>query len=124
MFTSLLAWFRRTRMPGPVRHVVLRDERTPRDLRHLDASYSGDGDLVIEGQDLGDSVEAAFGYREYEWTWTIARADLPKLAQALDSPPDVLLAFGERFRGPAAAGLSTFLEEHGIPYKGWSRIGD
>lgn len=103
---------------------VLRDERTDGDMRYLGVTWSRDGDLVIEGQDLGDRVEAAFGYREYEWIWTIGRADLPRLAEALGTRGNLLAALEARFQGPAAAHLGTFLQEEKIPYRSWSRIGD
>lgn len=104
--------------------VVLRNERSPGNLRHLSARYSSDGDLVIEGQDLGDAVRTAFGYQEYEWVWTIARTELPKLAEALGSGSNPLSALGRRFSGPAAAGLGEFLDDQRIVCTKWSRVGD
>jgi hypothetical protein len=124
MLNSILALLGVAPKPKEQAHVILRNERTEGDLRYLGASYSSNGDLVIEGQDLGNTVEAAFGYREYEWTWTIARPDLPTLAEALDTKSNLLGALESRFRGPAAAHLATFLQENEIPYKSWSRIGD
>lgn len=111
-------------MPSERIRAVLRDERTEGDVRYLGASYSTEGYLVIEGQDIGDGVEAAFGCREYEWTWTIARADLPKLLAALDAESNLLNALEIRFRGRAAAELGPFLKENDVPYESWSRIGD
>ncbi|CAN7154370.1 hypothetical protein [Polaromonas sp. LjRoot131] len=124
MFNAFLALLRRALRPTAQTRAILRDERSEGNLRYLGATYSSDGNLVIEGQDLGDAVEAAFGYREYEWTWTIARTDLPKLAAALDTSADLMAALESRFEGPAAAGLAAFLQEHRIPYESWSRIGD
>jgi hypothetical protein len=111
-------------MPKEAIRAILRDEKTDGDMRYLGVRYSSDGDLVIEGQDLGDAVEVAFGYHEYEWTWTVARSDLPKLAEALGASSSLLVAIENRFRGPAAAHLATFLKENDIPYTSWSRIGD
>lgn len=104
--------------------VILRDERTEGDLRYLDASYSHTGDLVIEGQDIGNAVESVFGFREYEWTWTIARINLPKLAEALGAKANLLSALESKFRGPPASHLGSFLKENEIPFEAWSRIGD
>jgi len=104
--------------------VVLRDERTQGDSRFLGASYSDAGDLVIEGQDLGNTVGGILGAREYEWTWTIACQDLPALGRALKTKANLLEALRIRFNGPAAAHLDVFLRESEIPYKIWSRIGD
>ena len=124
MFNTLLARLSKALGPKAQTRAILRDERSEGDLRYLGATYSSEGNLVIEGQDLGNTVEAAFGYREYEWTWTIARADLPKLAAALDTSTDLMAALENRFSGPAAAQLAAFLQEHNIPHTGWSRIGD
>lgn len=104
--------------------VILRDEQTKGDSRYLSASYSINGDLKIEGQDLGRAVKGVFGCSEYEWAWTIARPNLPKLAEALDAKSNLLGALKGRFSGPAAANLATFLEENEIPYESWSRVGD
>lgn len=124
MFNTLLARLRKALGPKAQTRAILRNERAEGDLRYLGATYSSEGNLVIEGQDLGNAVEAAFGYREYEWTWVIACADLPKLAAALDTRTDLMAALEHRFSGPAAAQLAAFLQEHNIPHTGWSRIGD
>lgn len=124
MLNTLLARLRKALRPKAQTRAILRNERAEGDLRYLGATYSSEGNLVIEGQDLGNAVEAAFGYREYEWAWTIARADLPKLAAALDTRTDLMAALEHRFSGPAAAQLAAFLQEHNIPHTGWSRIGD
>ena len=104
--------------------VVLRDESTSEDTRHLSASYSESGDLVIEGQDFGAGVEDAFGYREYEWAWTIKEPDLAALSAALSDGSNLLDALARRFSGPNAAFLFMFLTENKIPFEKWSRIGD
>ena len=104
--------------------VVLREERSKTDIRHLSAGYAANGDLRIEGQDLGDGVQRIFGYREYEWGWTIWAADLPKLAEALGVTSDVLKALAASYSGDNAANLGAFLEDHGVPFETWSRIGD
>ena len=40
--------------------------------RYLDASIKPNGNLVIEGQDLGPAVDEFFGVTEYVWNRTIA----------------------------------------------------
>jgi hypothetical protein len=108
-----------------IQSVVLRNTRDPEEgSRHLQASMTAVGDLVIEGQDLGDSVERALGVREYEWIWTVRAPHVPVLASALGGPGDVLSALEERFRGENAAGLKSFLDSQGIPHEVWSRMGD
>ena len=64
-------------------HVVLRRVKDADGSRLLEASLTVDGDLLIEGWDLGDGVERIFGVREYEWAWTIRAANLPALLSAL-----------------------------------------
>jgi len=107
-----------------LRSVVLRNERTERGVRYLGAKYAENGDLLIEGQDIGDEVKSIFGYIEYEWSWTIKSADLPKLASALGVNSNLLGALKERYSGKAAAELGKFLKENEIPHTFWNRIGD
>lgn len=104
--------------------VVLRDIREPRDTRYLTATVTDKGDVVFEGQDLGDGVERVFGVREYEWIWTVRVSDVPKLTAALGGPADVLLALEAQFSGDNAAGLKSFLDAHEVPHETWSRLGD
>lgn len=110
------------------REVVLRSVRDGRDVRHLSASITAAGDLLIEGQDLGPGVEAFFGagMTEYEWTRTVGRADLPALLASLGATPgeDVLDVLARRFSGDDAAGLDAALERSGVPVARWSRTGD
>ena len=103
--------------------VTLRDTQDADGVRRLTAALRG-GDLVIEGWDHGEGVERVFGYREYEWVWTVKAEDVPRLREALGDPPDLTSALRGRFSGGAAAELGPFLDSRGIPYETWSRIGD
>jgi len=107
-----------------LRSAVLRDERTPGDVRHLSVRYASNGDLRIEGQDVGQSVESFFGSREYEWSWTVARSKHPKFLKALGVSGDLIAALKARFSGDDAAELEGFLKSHRIPFSVWSRVGD
>jgi hypothetical protein len=104
--------------------VILRNEKQKNDSRYLVASYTDGGDLTIKGQDLGDSVQSAFGCQEYEWVWTIRESTLPSLKQALGNPDDILKSLELKFSNNNAAKLITFLIENKIVYETWSRIGD
>lgn len=108
------------------RSVTLRDVRDEQGIRFLGASFAADGTLMIEGHDIGDGVEQFFGpgNREYEWAWTIPAQHLPQLATALGAGDDLLAALAARFSNEHAAGLQPFLDEQGIPYDFWSRVGD
>ena len=110
-----------------MKRVVLRDVHDEDGVRHLEARLTDAGDLVIEGQDLGDGVERFYGagIREYEWAWTIRRTHLDLLARALQT--EVALVLGElekRFSHPNCPALEAFLNTHGIPMERWSRLGD
>jgi hypothetical protein len=108
-----------------VNYMTLRDARDEDGRRQLSASLKGDGTLLIEGQDLGPGVERFFGpgQTEYEWAWIIQPPGVRALQLALASD-DVLAALRDRFSGDAAAGLQRFLEDNGIPYEPWSRVGE
>jgi hypothetical protein len=59
------------------------------DLRSfLDAGINEDGDLVLQGQDLGEFVEAAMGTDEYEYAKTYAKSTFPAILEALGEPAD------------------------------------
>ena len=109
------------------RTVTLRNERYEHNAYHLRARLGDDGSLVIEGQDLGATAEEFWGSREYEWTITVKPAALPRLVTALggtpgeDDPLDLLAA---RFREDERHATRTFLEEAGVPFDFWSRVGD
>lgn len=109
-----------------MRYVVLRDLSDARDRRYLAAELTSEGDLLMQGQDLGDGVEAVFGegFREYEWAWTVRAAHVPKLLEALGAGGPVLAVLEHRFSGEKAAGLKQFLDDHEIPHESWSRMGD
>ena len=109
------------------RDMVLVDEVRGADRRHVSARIDAQGRLVVEGQDLGPQVSGFWGddITEYEWSWTIAREDLPVLAEALEtSLEDLLPALAARFRGAALAGLQPFFAAAGVRVESWSRLGD
>lgn len=110
------------------RRVTLRSIRDSEGTRYLSASLNANGDLVIDGQDLGPGVEAFFGpgIREYEWARTVRRPHVPTLLAALGGPPgeDILVVLARRFSGDAAAGLDQAIAAAGVPVEHWSRTGD
>ena len=104
--------------------IVLREERTTGDCRFLGAEIKGNGDLVFEGQDVGSGVEGVFGFREYEWYWTVKELDIPKLKNAIGRDGDILELLKEQFSDENAAGLFEFMKENNVPFESWSRTGD
>jgi len=66
-----------------------------------------------------------FDLSEYEWATTVRPEDQRALLDALNAAGEpVLDAVAARFRGPAAHGFRSYLDDHGIAYEFWSRIGD
>jgi hypothetical protein len=111
------------------RVVDLRQESAGGDSRYLSLRLGANGDLRIEGQDLGPSVGECWGssrFSEYEWAITIKAADVPAYVRCLGGTPadDVLELVHACFdRNPECVGVG-FLEKHGIPNEFWSRVGD
>ncbi|MEI7814935.1 MAG: hypothetical protein WCJ13_09100 [Coriobacteriia bacterium] len=110
----------------PTRSVTLQSDRSEHDRHRTWASLHADGGLTIEGQDLGSGVEEFWGAgnTEYEWAESIQSQDVAKLVTALGHSDDVLEALAKRFSDDPYFRLQRFLDEHGIPHKFWSRIGD
>lgn len=104
--------------------VVLRDERTSSMSRRLSARLTADGDLIVDGQDLGAPVRSYFGANEYEWSWTIRKQHLRALLAALGANSDVLAALKARFAPDRGDEIGTFLKDNAIPCEFWSRVGD
>ena len=104
----------------------LRDTHDEGGSRHLSASLKDDGTLLIEGQDIGPGVEEFFGsgLTEYEWAWLIRPPGVKTLKLALACDDDVLTALRDRFSGDTAADLQPFLDDNGVRYEPWSRVGD
>lgn len=104
--------------------IILREERTKDDYRYLEAKINKDGDLVFEGQDLGEGVKSYYGCIEYEWIWTIKAEHLPLLEKAMGKTGNILKNIELEFGGHKATNLYTFLKENNVPFEVWSRIGD
>lgn len=106
--------------------ITLRNVQDKLGTRFLGVSLTPGGDVVIEGQDIGDGVEAAFGagFREYEWAYFVVQGDIAALLHALGAQTDILTALGQRFSDEQASELQPFLDGHAIPYQFWSRMGD
>ena len=106
--------------------VVLRHTKDALGSRYLQATLRGNGNVVIEGQDLGKGVEDVFGegLTEYEFAMTIQAADIPGLLKALEAQGDVLSALQHQFKSHTSTEPGTFLNTHNVPYEFWSRLGD
>lgn len=115
-------------MKSPERAITLRSTRDQDGSRHLCARLKNNGDLIIEGHDLGPGVSKCFGpeITEYEWSWIIYKANIAQLVKALGGSQanDILELLAKRFSAEAAGELQDFLNEHHIPCEFWSRHGD
>ena len=88
------------------RRVELWHGRDHNGTRSIWAVLLPDGRLKIEGQDLGPGVAIwGEGLSEYEWDWTVAAADVPRLVEILggregDDPLALLTAWRSRLWRP------------------------
>jgi hypothetical protein len=94
--------------------------------RYLQAALLESGDLVIEGQDLGDElpVPGTSGVTEYEFAWTIPADQIPRLVELLGGEPgdDVLDLLVGRLPDEPSRQLASLLQAHGIEARFWSRF--
>jgi hypothetical protein len=99
------------------RIVVLRDDRQGADIRHLEAYLDDEGDLHVDGHDLGPGTAPVSDDGEYEWFETIAAADVPRLVKLLGGRDgeDVLDLLTRRYTGPAASEFTLALYASDIP---------
>jgi hypothetical protein len=126
-WTRSIGWTgARNRRPQPTtvcydslgrRAVVLRNERKGKDQRHLRAHLDEDGNLVVEGQDLGPGTALVSDDGEYEYRKRIAAADIASLRSVLSigEDVDILDELGRNWSGPASYELERRIRESGIP---------
>lgn len=111
------------------RSIVLRAERS-RDgssSYRLEARRDADGCILIEGQDIGATPSAFWGSREYEWTMKIPAQAVDRYVEALGGDPDrddLLDLLSAKSAASERYASRSFLDEAGISYEFWSRVGD
>ena len=68
-------------MKSPKRTITIRSTCDQDGSRHLWERLKDNGDLIIEGQDLGPGVSKCFGpeITEHEWSWIIYKANISQL---------------------------------------------
>lgn len=93
-------------MKEPISKIKLMEFKTERDSRYLDALIDDEGTLVLEGYDIGDSVEEHWGDSDYEY-WL-------KVSQEWKDTV-LLLLIKERFA--LSSDFKKWLEEKEIPHK-------
>ena len=98
------------------RTVTLRHEVDGPDSRHLWAHLDQEGNLHVDGQDLGPKTAIVSSDGEYEWFQTINKSELPKLIGLLGGQPedDVLDVLEENWTGQRAADLEALLRKDNL----------
>lgn len=103
--------------------VTIYEERSDDSRLTVWGRRRGDGSVVIEGQDLGAGARQFWGAGEYEWVMVVPPNNVPALAQALGGrPSDEVLDLLGQVHGYRA--WRSWLDDQGIPYEFWSRVGD
>ena len=106
------------------RRVTLRAERDGLDSRFLDAYLDEEGNLHIDGQDLGPSTAPVSSDGEYEWFKVIQARDVPRLNALLGARPDedILDVLERSWTGKRAGELEMLLSQSDIPiaFSSWS----
>ena len=104
---------------GPARRVTIRSEQVDRDRRYLWAYLDGDGNLHIDGQDLGPGTGPVSPDGEYEWFQTINAVDVPRVVDLLGGQPgtDVLDILEANWSGSRSYDLERTLRASGIDIK-------
>jgi hypothetical protein len=97
--------------------VVLRAERSDTDRRNLWAHLDEEGNLHIDGQDLGSGTALVSSDGEYEWFETIRAEHLPRLLLLLGGAPgdDLLELLEDRWSGSNSYVLEGLLRRCDIP---------
>jgi hypothetical protein len=106
-------------MDSTTRKVILREERVGPDSRHLWAYLDGEGNLHIDGQDLGPGTYPFSVDGEYEWFQTIEAVDVPRVVELLGGAPgaEVLDLLQEGWSGERSYELERALRESAINIK-------
>jgi hypothetical protein len=86
------------------------------EISTLEAYLNDDGDLVLEGYDLGKAPEMMWGDSDYEYWWTVKKADVPMVLLQL-----IKDKFDQQ-KGYRSSQFAEWLKEKGIPvdFMSWS----
>lgn len=110
------------------REVTLRSKRDREGTRALWAYLDKNGNLCVDGQDLGAGVSGVFsaGIAEYEGSHMIEKNDIPRLVKALHGNPgdDILDILKKRFDKEPRFDISDFCKKRRITVDFWYRLGN
>ena len=95
---------------------MLRSEQSGDDARYLWAYTDDEGNLHIDGQDLGPATAPVSSDGEYEWFQTISAADVPQLLALLGGDPgsDPLDVLEAGYTGRRSYDLERVLRTGGV----------
>ena len=94
-----------------IRKITLRERRTEEDVSILEAMINDDGDLVLEGHDVGKAPQEFWGDSDYEYARVIKKQYKDKILHLLTE---------EQF--DTNSDSKKWLDEKGIPGKFWRTI--
>ncbi len=99
------------------RRVSLVSEREGPDSRFVDAYFDEDGNLKIDGQDLGPGTAPMSSDGEYEWIVTVPADWLARAVVILGGAEgeQILDVLARDYRGPGAYGIRRKLVDAGVP---------
>jgi hypothetical protein len=99
------------------RTIVLRNEVVGGDSRWLGAFLDAEGNLHLQGQDLGPKTASVSDDGEYEWFQCVKKEHLPALVEALGGTPgeDILFLLERDYCGSRSYELEATLRTRGIP---------
>lgn len=91
----------------------------------IEAYFDDHGNLVVEGYDIGKTVEDYWGDSDYEYTTTVSGPELQKLYAILGiiegAQMELLLEIKKRFNTNSCySDFNAFLRKHGIRSGGFS----
>jgi hypothetical protein len=87
-----------------IREIVLRDRRTEKNYSSLVAMIDDDGDLILEGYDVGEAPKEFWGDSDYEY-WRMVKKDYK----------DTILDWLIKERFDTKLGFNIWLKKKGIP---------
>jgi hypothetical protein len=94
-----------------IREIIMSEVRTEKDYSKLIAKIDDDGDLVLEGYDVGETPEKYWGDSDYEYWLTVNK----------DYKDTILLwLIKERFENDS--NFKDWLDEKGIPSQFYSWV--
>ena len=105
--------------------ILLFSLHTPEIKVTIEAYFDAKGNLVVEGYDIGKTVEEYWGDSDYEYSSTINPEEVKKLYPLFQLPEgsqgELLVALQVRFHtNNCYSEIQTFLEKNEIKYTGFS----